>query len=69
MNALLAVVMVCAATVAAPDCTRDNALDIVVQPVALPTTCAMVGEVMATRMPLAPGQYHKVACERRKAVS
>lgn len=66
MNALLAVVLVCAATVAAPDCSRDNALDILVQPVALPTACQHVGEVMATHLTLAPGQYHKVACERRK---
>lgn len=66
MNALLAVVLVCAATVAAPDCTRDNALDMLVQPVAMPTACLMTGEAMATHLTLAPGQYHKVACERRK---
>jgi hypothetical protein len=61
-----AVVLVCPAGVAGPDCSRDNALDMAVQPVVLVTACAQVGAVLATHLSLAPGETHKIACERRK---
>jgi hypothetical protein len=61
-----AVVLVCPAGVAGPDCSRDNALDMAVQPVAMVTACAQVGAVLATHLSLAPGETHKIACERRK---
>ena len=69
MNGLLAVALVCAASIPGPDCSRDNALDMVVQPVALMTECQKVGQVLASHLSLQPGEYHKVACERRTAPS
>lgn len=62
-----AVVLVCPAGVPGPDCSRDNALDMAVQPVPLVTACAQVGVVLATHLSLAPGETHKIACERRKS--
>lgn len=66
MHGFLAVVLVCAATVAGPDCSRDTALDMVVQPVAHETECALAGQVLATHLSLQAGEWHKIACERRK---
>ena len=66
MNAFLAVVLVCSELIAGSDCSRDNALDMAVQPVAMVTDCQAVGQVLATHLSLAPGEFHKVACERRK---
>lgn len=62
----LAVALVCSAGTAGSDCSRDNALDMAVQPVAMVTDCAQVGPVLATRLSLAPGEFHKIACERRR---
>ncbi|GJE29794.1 hypothetical protein [Methylobacterium organophilum] len=61
----LAVVLACPAGVEAPDCSRDNASDMLVQP-AGQFDCLHVGEVLATRLGLAPGERHKILCERRK---
>ncbi|KQO94641.1 hypothetical protein [Methylobacterium sp. Leaf91] len=66
MTGFLAVVLVCAAGIAGSDCSRDNALDMLVQPVAQVTECAQVGPVLATHLSLGPGEFYKVACERRK---
>lgn len=66
MNAFLAVVLVCSGSIAGSDCSRDNALDLAVQPVSMVTECAQVGPVLATHLSLGPGEFHKVACERRK---
>lgn len=63
---LLAVALVCPAGVEPADCSRDNAVDVVSEPVALPTICLKVGEVLATHLALGPGQRHRVLCERRK---
>lgn len=60
------VALVCPADVAAPDCDRTNAVDVLAQPVALVTECAQVGQHLATHLSLAPGQRHKITCERRK---
>lgn len=62
----LAVALVCPVGTAGSDCSRDNALDMAVQPVAMVTDCQAVGQVLATHLSLAPGEFHKVACERRK---
>ncbi len=66
MNGLLAVALACAATVSPQDCTRDTALDVLTQPVALVTECAQVGQLLATHLSLPAGGFHTVRCERRK---
>lgn len=65
-SGFLAVTLVCPAGTAGSECSRDNAMDMAVQPVAMVTDCQAVGQVLATRLSLAPGEFHKVACERRK---
>lgn len=72
MSQLLAVVLVCAATVAPADCTRDTATDLVVQPApsAAPTACLLAGEAVvaggALGRDMPAGAYLKIGCERRK---
>ena len=66
MNGFLAVVLVCAATLSAQDCSRGTAIDMAVSPAAHEIECLKVGEIVATRVSLQPGEYHKIACERRK---
>lgn len=60
-----AVALVCPAGVEGADCSRDNALDIAVQPVAHETECGLVGQVLASHLALQPGERHKIVCERR----
>ncbi|MBB5765688.1 hypothetical protein ABEV34_06850 [Methylorubrum rhodesianum] len=68
MISLLAVVMVCALNVAPADCTRATALDVIVQPVGLPTECMQVGPTLAaSTFGALDGRYVKTACERRKS--
>jgi hypothetical protein len=64
-DGFLAVALACPADVEAPACSRENASDILVQP-AGPFDCLKVGEVLATHLGLAPGERHKIVCERRK---
>lgn len=67
MNTLLAVVLVCALSVEPPDCTRETALDVIAQPVSLPTECMKVGPTLAaSTFDALEGRYVKTACERRK---
>ncbi|TXM65740.1 hypothetical protein [Methylobacterium sp. WL120] len=68
MNTFLAVVLVCAASVSGPDCGRDNALDVAIQPVASVAVCGLAGQVLAAQAFGAPGpgRYVRVGCERRK---
>lgn len=64
----LAVVLVCASTIAGSDCDRSTASTVVVQPVASEIACLKVGESVAAESLGAPepGTYHKIACEHRK---
>lgn len=68
MTGFLAVVLVCAATVAGPDCTRDNALDVAIRPVASVPACALAGQILAAEVfgPAGDGRYFKIGCQRRK---
>ena len=68
MSTILAVVMVCALSVAPADCSRETALDVIVQPVGLPTECMRVGPILAaSTFEALDGRYVKTACERRKS--
>lgn len=65
----LAVVLICAAAVAGPDCTRDTALDVYVEPVKSPPEGSMVGQPKAARIIGASeqdGRWPKIACERSR---
>lgn len=64
-DGFLAVALACPAGVEAPACSRENATDMLVQP-AGQFDCLKVGEVLATYLGLAPGERHKIVCERRK---
>ena len=64
-DCFLAVALTCPAGIEAPDCSRENATDMLVQP-AGQFDCLKVGEVLATHLGLAPGERHKIVCERRK---
>ncbi|WP_066922922.1 hypothetical protein [Methylobacterium sp. CCH5-D2] len=68
MSQALAVILVCAASIAGPDCDRTNALDVMTQPVATVAECAHVGQTLAAETFGHPGEgrYLKIACERRK---
>ncbi|MGV7034859.1 hypothetical protein [Methylobacterium symbioticum] len=58
--------LACPVGIEGPDCTAENATDVVHMPVAHETECGHVGQVLATSLSLAPGQRHKITCERRK---
>jgi hypothetical protein len=68
MPGFLAIVLVCAASIAGSDCTPLNAADVVTQPVLSAPECMKVGETIAAQSfgPPPAGFYHKVGCERRK---
>ncbi len=69
MSELLIVALICASTLAAGDCRRDTALDVVTAPASGPMDCMMRGQTMIAGGALAEqeGTYLKVACERRTA--
>ena len=67
MSDLLAVALVCATTLSAPDCSRETALDVVVSPVTSVMECMMHGQASAAQAGLlgGEGRYLKIACEHR----
>ncbi|WP_375455734.1 hypothetical protein [uncultured Methylobacterium sp.] len=68
MTGFLAVVLVCAVAVPGPECSRDTALDIAIQPVASVAACGLSGQVLAAQAfgPAGDGRYFKIGCQRRK---
>ncbi|GJE45448.1 hypothetical protein [Methylobacterium soli] len=66
MTGFLAVALVCASTVLAPDCSRENALDLLLEPVQIETECLKRSQQLAIYLSLEAGQYHKLTCQRRK---
>lgn len=65
-SGFLAGALACPPGVEGPACTRETALDVLTQPVALVTECPMVGTLLATHLSLPAGGTHKTFCERRK---
>ncbi|WP_336488988.1 hypothetical protein [Methylobacterium nigriterrae] len=64
---LLAVILICTATTAPADCSRETALDVQATPVSSPFNCMMTGQVTPARDPeLLQGHYAKTVCERRR---
>lgn len=68
MPELLAVALVCASTLAAGECNRDTALDVIVSPAHTPYECLIHAQTTAALagLPGGPDRYLKVACEHRK---
>jgi len=69
MSELLAVALVCAASLLASDCSRDTALDVIVSPARTPMECLMHAQATAASagLPGGDGRYLKITCERRHA--
>ena len=69
MIQLIAVILVCASSTSPAECTRETALDVVTRPVAMPTECAMAGELVgahALDVRREDRRYLMIRCERRK---
>ncbi|MFE1600349.1 hypothetical protein [Methylobacterium sp. ID0610] len=71
MTDYLTVALICAKTLAGPDCSRATAMDVVVAPAPSPAACMMQGETLAARSNLVDREtnYLKVACERRRTAA
>ncbi len=71
MSELLAVALVCAATLTARDCSRDTALDVIVSPAHSPMECVMHAQASAAAagLPGGEGRYLKITCEHRTRVA
>jgi hypothetical protein len=71
MADFLTVALVCAGALAAPDCSRDTALDVAVAPAPTPIACLMQGETLAARSGLVRGRETslKVAGARRRTAA
>ncbi|GJD49043.1 hypothetical protein OPKNFCMD_1772 [Methylobacterium crusticola] len=71
MADFLTIALVCAKTLAAPDCSRDTALDVAVAPAATPIICLMQGETIAAQGGFVDRAetYLKITCERRRTAA
>ncbi|MBX9930058.1 MAG: hypothetical protein K2Y56_00710, partial [Methylobacterium sp.] len=56
MPELLSVALVCAGTLLARDCSRDNALDVIVSPARNPIECLMKAQVTAASTRIVEGE-------------
>lgn len=66
MNSLLAVVLVCSATIPLPDCDKSNASDIIATPSGSLPECFLSGQAAAASAGLPGiGRYMKIRCELR----
>lgn len=67
MDALLAVVLVCAAGVSADACNRDTSIDVMIGPARMPIDCLTGGQAAAAHsLTVPPDGTIKFTCERRK---
>lgn len=63
MNTVFALILVCAASTAQPDCTRDTALDVITVKTSSVFACLMTGQTSVAREQLlGDGRYTKVVC-------
>ena len=69
MSELLSVALICAGTLLAQDCSRQNALDVIVSPARTPIECLTNAQTVAASTGLLEGEsrYLKITCERRHA--
>ena len=68
MDAFAAVILICATTVAAPDCNESNALDVLSRTVSSELACTMGWQEVIARSDLKDGlgsdTYLKTVCRR-----
>ncbi|GJE18270.1 hypothetical protein [Methylobacterium marchantiae] len=74
MSELLTVALICSSVLAAKDCSRTTALDVIVSPAHTPMECMIHGQTMAASTMASSNwgeagerPYVKVTCERRHA--
>jgi len=66
MNTVFALILVCAASIAQPDCQRDTALDVITVKTPSVFACMMAGQTSVARdRLLGDGRYTKVVCGSR----
>lgn len=66
MNTVFALILVCAATTAQADCTRETALDVITAKVPSVFACMMTGQASVAREQLlGDGRYVKTVCGSR----
>jgi len=66
MNTVFALILVCAASTAQPDCQRDTALDVITVKTPSVFACLMTGQTSVAREQLlGDGRYTKVVCGSR----
>ncbi|WP_267422643.1 hypothetical protein [Methylobacterium sp. GC_Met_2] len=66
MNTVFALILVCAASTAQPECTRDTALDVITVKTSSVLTCMMAGQANVARdRLLGDERYAKVICGSR----
>lgn len=66
MNTVFALILVCAATTAQQDCTRNTALDVITVKTPSVFACLMTGQTsVACEQLLGDGRYTKVVCGSR----
>lgn len=68
MNTIIVVALVCAASIAQPDCTRETALDVITGPAHSLQECLLQGPVLAASADHGgeDGSYVKTRCEQRR---
>ena len=66
MNTVFALILVCAASTAQADCTRDTALDVITVKTHSVFACMMAGQTSVARdQLLGDGRYTKILCGSR----
>lgn len=67
MSQIVVVALICAATVQAPDCSRDTATDVVTGPAHTLQECLIQGPVLAANAGFkgGDGAYVKTRCEQK----
>ncbi|MBE7202907.1 hypothetical protein ACLBX9_27700 [Methylobacterium sp. A49B] len=66
MNTVFALILVCAASTAQPECTRETALNVATIKVPSVFACLMTGQTTVAREELlGDGRYTKVVCGGR----
>jgi hypothetical protein len=66
MNTVFALILVCAASTAQADCTRETALDVLTVKTPSVFACLMTGQTSVAREQLlGDGRYTKVVCGAR----
>ncbi|MCJ2067774.1 hypothetical protein MKK75_02955 [Methylobacterium sp. J-030] len=66
MNTVFALILVCAASTAQPDCTRETALSVAAIETPSVFACMMTGQTTVAREEmLGDGRYSKVICSGR----